>query len=133
MWLSNCIRQEETLHSLLFKMSKYHLINAYRARLNSPVYEDYVNYQNNLATGEERTLEYEEFVEQLKGALKKLPQSQRRVIKMSKLEQLGNKEIAARLGLSEQTVKHQLSLGLKALHKELECILSWLILLFIVN
>ena len=83
--------------------------------------------------GEERTLEYEEFVEQLKGALKKLPQSQRRVIKMSKLEQLGNKEIAARLGLSEQTVKHQLSLGLKALHKELECILSWLILLFIVN
>ena len=38
------IRQEETLRSLLFTISKHRVINAYRSTLNSPVYEDYVDW-----------------------------------------------------------------------------------------
>lgn len=37
------IRQEETLKSLLFIMSKNRLINAYHARISSPIYEDFMN------------------------------------------------------------------------------------------
>ena len=37
------IRQEETLKSLLFIMSRNRLINAYHAKINSPIYEDFVN------------------------------------------------------------------------------------------
>lgn len=128
------IRQEETLRSLLFIMSKHHLINAYRTRINSPVYEDYVKYQDNIsAEVQGHPLEYEEFVKQLKTALYKLPVTQRQVIEMSKLKQLTNKEIALELELSEQTVKNQLSLGLKKLREELKNlpILFWL--LFSVN
>lgn len=128
------IRQVETLRSLLFIMSKHHLINAYRTRINSPVYEDYVKYQDNIsAEVQGHPLEYEEFVKQLKTALYKLPVTQRQVIEMSKLKQLTNKEIALELELSEQTVKNQLSLGLKKLREDLKNlpILFWL--LFSVN
>lgn len=128
------IRQEETLRSLLFIMAKHYLINAYRAHVNSPVYEDYVEYQDMiLAEGQGQPLEYEEFVRQLKQLLYKLPTTQRQVIEMSKLKQLSNKEIACELGLSEQTVKNQLSLGLKKLRERLEGIPSLLWLLFSVN
>jgi RNA polymerase sigma-70 factor (family 1) len=128
------IRQEDTLRSLLFIMSKHLLINAYRARVNNPAYEDYIGYQEELSTDDALYhLEYEEFLLQLSKALKKLPPTQQEVIKLSKFKQLNNKEIAEHLALSEQTVKNQLSLGLKALKEELNKISPLLWLLFFIN
>lgn len=110
------IRQEESLCSLLFIMSKHRVINAYRATLNSPVYEDYVDYQNELSAGEDcHRMEYEQYVRIVKSAIRQLPPTQQRVITLSRFSQLSNKEIAERLSLSEQTVKNQLSVGLKTL------------------
>lgn len=109
------IRQEETLRSLLFTISKHRVINAYRSTLNSPVYEDYVDYQNELSAGEDyHRLEYEQYVRIVKDAIRRLPSTQQRVITLSRFSQLSNKEIAERLSLSEQTVKNQLSIGGKA-------------------
>jgi RNA polymerase sigma-70 factor (ECF subfamily) len=114
------IRQEETLRSLLFIIAKHHLINAYKSMVNSPVYENYVNYQNELATDDvHHHLEYEEFVEQLRKAIRRLPVTQQKVIVLARLEGLPHKEIAEKLSLSVQTVKNQLSIGLKALREEL--------------
>lgn len=109
------IRQEETLRSLLFTISKHRVINAYRSTLNSPVYEDYVDYQNELSADEDyHRLEYEQYVRIVKDAIRRLPSTQQRVITLSRFSQLSNKEIAERLSLSEQTVKNQLSIGGKA-------------------
>lgn len=128
------IRQEETLRSLLFIMSKHHLINAYRTHINSLMYEDYVKYQDNIpAESQGCPLEYNEFVKQLKTALHNLSDTQQQVIEMSKLKHLTNREIALELELSEQTVKNQLSLGLKKLREELENISVLFWLLFSVN
>lgn len=52
--------------------------------------------------------------------MKQLPLTQQRVISLSRFSLLSNQEIAERLSLSEQTVKNQLSLGLKALRMLLE-------------
>lgn len=118
------IRQEETLRSLLFIMSKNYLINAYRSAVNSPVYEDYVNCMESVCVNDtHRQTEYDEFVGQLKTVLRKLPATQQQVITLSRIDQLSNKEIATELSLSEQTVKNQLSLGLKTLREELKKIL----------
>lgn len=46
---------------------------------------------------------------------------------------MNNKEIAKELGLSEQTVKNQMSLGLKTLRKELSRHSYLLLLLLLVN
>lgn len=127
------IRQKETLRNLLFIMSKHYLINAYRKHINSPIYEDYIKYQNDISSiNQTSPLEYEEFEKQVKAILYKLPATQSKVIEMSKLNCLSNKKIALKLQLSEQTVKNQLSLGLKQLREELKNIRIPLWLLYII-
>ncbi|MDR1724289.1 MAG: RNA polymerase sigma-70 factor [Tannerella sp.] len=112
------IRNEESLRPLLFTIAKHQLINAYKSAINSPVYEDYVEYADKIADDNiHDRLEYEEFVAMLQRMLTKLPDTQRKVIKMSRLEGRSNKDIAEQLSLSIQTVKNQLSLGMKALQK----------------
>lgn len=135
LWNSReAIRQEETLHSLLFTISKHRIINAFRSTINSPVYEDYVDYQNELSAGEDYDwIEYERYVKIVKEAICKLPSTQQRVITLSRFYQLSNKEIAERLSLSEQTVKNQLSLGLKTLRELLAKILVIFVVSIILN
>jgi RNA polymerase sigma-70 factor, Bacteroides expansion family 1 len=134
-WVNRCdIHQEETLRSLLFIRAKHYLINAYRSHINSPVYEDYVNYQDELITDDiQQHMEYEDFIHQLRNALTKLPHTQQQIIELSKIQQVSNKDIAMQLSLSEQTVKNQLSLGLKNLRKELNKVPFLFWLLFFVN
>lgn len=128
------IRQEETLRSLLFTISKHRVINAYRSTLNSPVYEDYVDYQNELSAGEDYDkVEYEQYVKIIKEAIRHLPPTQQRIIDLSRFSQLSNKEIAKRLSLSEQTVKNQLSIGLKTLRERLAKVLLLSVVGLILN
>lgn len=128
------IKKEDTLRPLLFIMAKNSLINAYRSRVNSPTFEDYADYENVISENQTSgSIEYEEFLLLFNNALKKLPPAQQRIITLSKLESLSNKEIAIKLKLSEQTVKNQLSTGLKALKKELAIKIIIPFLLFFVN
>lgn len=128
------IRQEETLRSLLFIMSKHHVINAFKARVASPVFEDYVLYQDMSSSSDvpSERLEYEEFVRRLQSAIKRLPDTQQKIIRLSRFFHLSNDEIAQQLNLSGQTVKNQLSLGLKALRCEIKKwrMLYWLLWVF---
>ena len=126
------IRQDETLRSLLFIMAKHHLINAYRSKLNAPEYEDYVEYIHSLPAEEAHCrLEYKEFLTQFRRIMQTLPATQQRTIYLSRIEGLSHKEIAEKLSLSEQTVKNQLSLGLKALREKMDNLLWLFLLLFI--
>ena len=110
------IKQEKTLFNLIFIKTRHLLINAYRATVNSPRFEDYVEYSNRLGTEHvDLQLEYDEFVRIIEQGLKQLPPTQQRVIRLSRLEQKSIKEIAASLNMKEQSVRNQLSLGLKQL------------------
>lgn len=110
------IRREDSLRALLFIMAKHHLINAYRVRVNAPVYEDFIQARNDTAAGEAHSrLEYGDFLRHVRKALDTLPPTQRRVVALARLQGLSNKEVADKLQLSEQTVKNQLSIALKAL------------------
>lgn len=128
------IRQEETLESLLFTISKHRVINAYHSNLNSPIYEDYVVYQNECSANEDHhPMEYEQCIKLIKAAIHQLPPTQQRVITLSLFSQLSNKEIAERLSLSEQTVRNQLSVGLKTIRTPLAKILFFLLGILILN
>lgn len=127
------IRQNETLRSLLFIMAKHQLINAYRSKVNHPVYEEFIDYKDTLSVEDAHTrLEYNEFKQAFQKAIDSLPDTQKKVISLSRIHQLSNKEIAEKLSLSEQTVKNQISLGLKVLKEKLNKIL-WIILLLFIN
>lgn len=132
LWL-NCmnIRQDETLSSLLFIMAKRRLINAYHSKLNSITFEEYIIYSDECSVNDSLyRMEYDEFVKQLHKAIKKLSATQQKVVFLSRIKQLSNKEIAEKLSLSEQTIKNQLSLGLKALRVILKKMLMLCMLLF---
>lgn len=125
------IRQEETLRSLLFIMAKHYLINAYRTKIKEPAYEEYVHYKDALPAGDASfQMEYHDFLDQVYKTINTLPTTQKRVILLSKFKQYTNKEIAAKLSLSEQTVKNQLSIGLKALREKLGVLYFIYMLLF---
>lgn len=124
------IRKEESVKNLLFIRTRHFLINAYRKTVNSPTFEDYVDYQNSLGEESNGTwLEYREFVAQLKQHIGQLPLTQQNVIRLSKIENLSNREIAQQLQLSEQTVKNQLSIGLKTLRARMG-LTGWMALCF---
>lgn len=125
------VRQEDTLRSLLFIMAKNMLINAYRIRVNQPSYEDYLNYVDKLTTEDTRNrVDYSDFLKTFHKVLRTLPPTQRKAIMLSRIQQLSIKEIAEHLSLSEQTIKNQLSLGLKRLRTELDKLI-WGIILFL--
>lgn len=135
-WLWNnrhTIQQETTLKSLLFIRMRHYVINAYRATVNAPIFEDYVDYLGHFTCGTTDGLEYDDFVKMLNAAIDKLPETQRKIIKLSRLEMKSNKEIAQLLGLKEQTIKNQLVLAIKALRKRLKPFYAICHLLFFVN
>ena len=111
------IRQEETLRSLLFIISKNYLIKSTYSRIHTLAFEDYVEYESKLRSenGSDANIEYEDFLNKVRRALDKLPKTQKNVIELSRIEQYSIEEVAEKLSLSEQTVRNQLSLGLRSL------------------
>ena len=128
------IRQTETLRPVLFIRMKTFLINAYWNRVHSPIFEDYLIYANEQAPNPaEKKLEYDDFLKQLNSAIDRLPETQRKVVRLSKINEMSNKDIARKLNLQEQTIKNQLSAGLKSLRKMLELPAILFYFLFYVN
>ena len=127
------IRAEATLKPLLFTMVRNRTLNHLSATVNSPVFEDYVDYVNRLSgdASTDRRIEYAEFVREVDTIVDTLPPAQRNILRLSRREGLSNKEIAARLSLSEQTVKNQLSTALKQLRDRLRNIVGYLPLLIL--
>ena len=120
------IRQTETLKSLLFIRMRHYLVNAYRATVNAPAFESYTESSSD-------RVEYDDFRRMFFAAFSRLPETQRRVVRLSRLEGKTNKEIALQLNLKEQTVKNQLSLGVKALRLSLGTLYVSLGFLYFVN
>lgn len=116
----NDIKPQETLKHLIFLRTRHFLINFYRATVNSPIYVDYLEYCNSISYNDVmQKLDYDSMRAKVNEVIASLPQTQQNVIMLSKFECLKNKEISIKLGLSEQTVKNQLSVGLHTLRKKL--------------
>lgn len=60
---------------------------------------------------------FSELSKKIDAAISRLPEECRRIFIMSRIEDTSNKDIAIRLGLSENTVKVQIFRALKKLHK----------------
>ena len=128
------IKPEESIKPLIFLKTRHLLINAYRKLVNSPVFEDYMDYLDHTSEGgaTDSPMEYDDFMRQVNQNIDKLPETQQQIIRLSKLEMLSNREIAQQLGYSEQTVKNQLSLGLKQLRALLKPRLNIFWVLFLI-
>lgn len=68
-----------------------------------------------MLNGSGDALIYDELVKEVEIVLSSLPERCREIFVMSRIDGLKNKEIAFRLGISEQAVKNQISKALKIL------------------
>lgn len=116
------IRSDEGVAALLFRMAKNRIVDAFRRQLSHGVYDDYLIYTDNIAAPGSTAdgIEYGEFKAKVRTALRRLPPTQRKVIALCRLGGLTAAQTAQKLGLSEQTVKNQLSIGLKRLYSILK-------------
>lgn len=107
--------------SFLFAIVKHQLISIFRRRLHEPQYEDYIAYVNDirLSTFREPML-YDEYRRTIADILHVLPEQQRSVFVLHRLQGLSHKQIAEQLHLSEQTTRNLLSLSLKEIRQQLQ-------------
>lgn len=129
------LRQRQSLKALLFISVRHQLINAWRRNARSPVYEDFVAYRDTIASQHtaDTDCSYADFMRILRQQMQRLPHTQRRVIEMSRLESMSIDDIAERLQLNRQTVKNNLSMGLKTLRRMLAEQSVFLLFLFYVK
>lgn len=109
------------LQGFIFAIAKYRLIDYFRRQMKEPEFEDYVEHISNAPddiTPEDIML-YDEFIEYLEKSKVKLSSREREVYELSRESNVPIKEIASRLGISEQTVKNHLTSALKLLRAEM--------------
>jgi RNA polymerase sigma-70 factor (ECF subfamily) len=96
----------------LFKSVKYQLFNHYRnGKINREIlqdkFEEFIEENNESVD--------HELIDNLEKALNNLPEKRCQIIKMNKMQDMSIEEIAACLNISKQTVKNQLTVGVKQL------------------
>ena len=111
------IRADERIDALIFRMARNEIIDGFRQQLRRKEYEDDLTCIDRIVASDTplTVIEYHEMLAKLHSALDLLPSTQRQAITLCRLQGLDSHEAARRLNLSEQTIRNQLSLGLKRL------------------
>ena len=102
-------------------IAKSQLLNTYKHRMVENIYKRLVR-ETTSEVAEVTTNEIDsDFLNEfLTTIIEELPEARRRIFKMSRFECLTNKEIAARLNLSENTVESQMGKALKFIRAKVD-------------
>ena len=118
-WEKNLEYNENQIKGLLYKISKELWISQYRKLDSARKFELNLTYEDERITPED-LLEYDELRVQYEEVLSILPENQREVFLMSRMEDLTYKEIADRLDIGVKAIEKRMSLALRTLRKELK-------------
>ena len=118
-WEKNLEYNENQIKGLLYKISKELWISQYRKIYSARKFELNLTYEDERITPED-LLEYDELRVQYEEVLSILPENQREVFLMSRMEDLTYKEIAERLDIGVKAIEKRMSLALRTLRKELK-------------
>jgi RNA polymerase sigma-70 factor (ECF subfamily) len=105
--------------ALLYKIAHELWISEYRKIQTARKFELSLTHKID-ENSPEHNLEYEELKSNYEKILAVLPEKQREVFLMSRMEELSYKEIADRLGLSVKAVEKRMSLALSELRNKLK-------------
>lgn len=122
-WLNrNNISTGYPFKAYLYKIARNLILKSFRKQMNSIAFENYIcseEYQKNADNNIEQEIYFDEFYQHLEKAKNELPDRQRQIFELSREQGMSITEIAGDLNISEQTVKNQLTLALKALREKL--------------
>lgn len=113
------ISVDKHFEAYLFAIGRNLFVSACRKRMAEQRYAAHVEHIDDTQTVPmpSSAIEYDEYRKSFGKAFMSLPERQRQIVSLSKFKGMKNAEIAKELSLSEQTVKNQLSLGLKELRR----------------
>lgn len=105
----------ESMGSYLFQAARYCIIDHF-GRAQTAIYNEEILSELLLSdVSAQELLETKELEQQVLQALDKMPERLQLPYRLSRYQHLSNKEIAAKLSLSEQTVKNNISITLRYL------------------
>lgn len=111
------IEEENGIKSYLFQAARYRVINHFGRPqaiiYNEEILSDFLAGQ--YTTSSHELLVVKEMEEKVHAALDQMPERLHLPYRLSRYQHLSNREIAARLSVSEQTVKNNISITLRLL------------------
>lgn len=123
MWVWNNRRNihfKDSLQPVLFVRMHTFLINKYREKVRSPKFTNDFDCISLVANDDSRdSFDSDDFLLCFHHAMNRLTPTQQKVVRMAKIDRMGAKQIAENLNITEQTVRNQISLGLKRLREQL--------------
>lgn len=120
------LNPDSNLRNFLFTLVKNNCLNRIKRRQILLKHHDKIrwiemHYQyESLSRLGDDYLEFEELKEKIETAIRHLPEHCRAVFEMSRFEELKNREIAEKLGVTQKTVEAHLTKALKILRSELK-------------
>ncbi len=112
------LSQEESVRSFLHQRLKSRIINYYRRKLIFQSYQEFLGWQADyLIANESSTLASQELELLIMEEIERLPERMKTIFLLSRFELLSSAEIAAQLGLSDQTVRNQIYMALKRIRQ----------------
>ena len=133
--IKNELKDESNVKNLLYTIAKNNCLNYLRSQqiawkhLNHIKAKEFHYAAKLLNEAGEDFLEFEELLNIVAEAIEKLPEEQKQVFKMSRLEEMKYNEIADHLKLSVKTVESRMSKALKFLRVQLKDYLAILVLI----
>jgi len=114
------INTEGSFNSFVYTVGRNMFLNVVKSRLQEHLYHDYVvDHEAVLDNSVEKEIEYKMLEEQINRLIEQLPPARRNIYVLSRVKNLPNKEIAALLDISENTVESQLNKATQFMRKNL--------------
>lgn len=129
-WEKQMIIDPKTIKGLLFKIANDLFISNYRKqKVAFNFFNTFIPNEKSLTPEDE--ISFKELERTYETALKSMPEKQRVVFLMSRIDELKYKEIADQLNLSVKAVEKRMSLALEHLKKQLKNKITHLVLLML--
>ena len=108
------LNESLSIHNYLYVLAKHEICNYYRSQhsLQSPI--ETLDQEFSVNDTESRMI-HRETLNILMQAIENMPPQRREIFKMSRIDQLSNKEISEKLNISIRTVEKHIELAVKTL------------------